>query len=82
CAMVRERIGLAIVNPLTALDFVGQGLEIRPFTASIPFTVSLVKPLHRPASRLVGLFEDALREQASIVEARLAAINAPIAAGP
>ncbi|POD69965.1 LysR family transcriptional regulator [Pseudomonas syringae group genomosp. 3] len=82
CAMVRERIGLAIVNPLTALDFVGQGLEIRPFTASIPFTVSLVKPLHRPASRLVGLFEDALREQASIVEARLAAINVPIAAGP
>ncbi len=76
CAMVRERVGLAIVNPLTALDFVGQGLEVRPFTVSIPFTVSLIKPLHRPASRLVSLFEEALREQAAVVEARLAAISA------
>lgn len=75
CAMVRERVGLAIVNPLTALDFVGQGLEIRPFTVSIPFTVSLIKPLHRPASRLVSLFEEALREQAAAVEARLAALK-------
>lgn len=75
CAMVREGIGLAIVNPLTALDFVDQGLEIRPFTQSIPFTVSIVKPLHRPASRLVSLFEEALREQASRVEARLAALS-------
>jgi len=76
CAMVRERVGLAIVNPLTALDFVGQGLEIRPFSVSIPFTVSLIKPLHRPASRLVNRFEEVLREQASVVEARLAAISA------
>jgi DNA-binding transcriptional LysR family regulator len=75
CALVREGVGLAIVNPLTALDFVGQGLEIRPFTASIPFTVSLVKPLYRPASPLVILFEDALREQAALVEARLATIS-------
>ncbi len=76
CAMVRERVGLAIVNPLTALDFLGQGLEIRPFSVSIPFTVSLIRPLHRPASRLVSLFEDALREQASLVVTRLAAISA------
>lgn len=75
CAMVREGVGLAIVNPLTALDFVGQGLEIRPFSVSIPFTVSLVKPLHRPASPLVSLFEEALREQAGLVEARLAALG-------
>ncbi|EKG35845.1 MULTISPECIES: LysR family transcriptional regulator [Pseudomonas] len=75
CAMVREHVGLAIVNPLTALEFVGQGLEIRQFTASIPFTVSLVKPLYRPASPLVSLFEDALREQAALVDVRLAAID-------
>lgn len=44
-------------------------------TASIPFTVSLVKPLYRPASPLVSLFEDALREQAALVDVRLAEID-------
>ncbi|WP_409277472.1 LysR family transcriptional regulator [Pseudomonas defluvii] len=72
CSMVREGIGLAIVNPLTALDFVGQGVQIRPFTVSIPFTVNIVKPLHRPHSQLVSLFEDALRQQAEAVKAQLA----------
>lgn len=42
--MVGEHVGLVIVNPLIALEFVGQCLEIRQFTASIPLTASLVTP--------------------------------------
>lgn len=72
CAMVREGIGLAIVNPLTALDFADQGLVMRPFSVSIAFTISLIKPLHRPTSPLVALFEETLRGQAQEVMARLA----------
>lgn len=71
CAMVREGIGLAIVNPLTALSFVGQGVEIRPLTISIGFTVSLIKPCHRPASQLLERFEQTLHEHAGQVMTRL-----------
>jgi DNA-binding transcriptional LysR family regulator len=62
--MAREGVGVAIVNPLTALDFAGQGLQIRRFTVSLPFTVNIVKPLHRPLSQLVDVFEQALQKQA------------------
>ncbi len=65
CAMAREGVGVAIVNPLTALDFAGQGLQIRRFTVSLPFTVNVVKPLHRPLSQLVDVFEEALQRQAA-----------------
>ncbi|CDG82180.1 LysR family transcriptional regulator [Janthinobacterium agaricidamnosum] len=71
CAMVREGVGLAIVNPLTALDFAGQGLQMRRFTVSLPFTVNIVKPLHRPLSQLVELLEKALQEHAASVQRRL-----------
>lgn len=71
CAMVREGVGLAIVNPLTALDFAGQGVQIRRFTVSLPFTVNIVRPLHRPQSQLVELFEKALQEQAAGIALRL-----------
>ncbi|MET3131721.1 DNA-binding transcriptional LysR family regulator [Oxalobacteraceae bacterium GrIS 1.11] len=75
CAMVREGVGLAIVNPLTALDFAGHGVQIRPFTVAIPFTVNIVKPLHRPLSQLVDLFEQTLRQQAAGVQRRLAQLD-------
>lgn len=49
CAMVRAGVGLSIVNPLTALDYAASGVLIRPFSIVVPFTVSLIRPLHRPA---------------------------------
>ena len=48
CTFVRQGLGLAIVNPLTALDFIGRGLHIRPLLRSFPFRVNLVFPEHRP----------------------------------
>lgn len=56
CAMVKAGVGLSIVNPLTALDYQGSELVVRPFSEPIPFTVSLIRPLHRPASALVDAF--------------------------
>ena len=44
CAMVRQGLGVAIVNPLTALELAGPKLLIRPLTVAIPFTVSLLLP--------------------------------------
>ncbi|MGI3448683.1 LysR family transcriptional regulator [Citrobacter freundii] len=56
CAMVRAGVGISVVNPLTALDYEHSGIVIRRFSIPVPFTVSLIHPLHRPTSALVDAF--------------------------
>lgn len=56
CAMVRAGAGVSVVNPLTALDYAASGVVVRRFSIDVPFTVSLIRPLHRPASALVETF--------------------------
>ena len=63
CSMVRQGIGIGIVNPLTAWDYVGHGLQLRPLAMPIPFRVHVVRPLHRPGNLLVERFVAALREE-------------------
>ena len=62
CAMVRHGLGLAIVNPLTALALAGpgSGIAVRPLAFSIAFRVFAVRPAHRPGNALVARFEAAL----------------------
>ncbi len=62
CAMVRAGVGISVVNPLTALDYADSGIAIRRFSISVPFTVSLIRPLHRPASALVDAFSAHLQQ--------------------
>lgn len=62
CAMVKAGVGISIVNPLTALDYQGQGLVVKRFSESVPFTVSLIRPLHRPESALVNAFSEHLQQ--------------------
>jgi len=62
CAMVRAGVGISVVNPLTALDYADSGIAIRRFSISVPFTVSLIRPLHRPASALVDTFSAHLQQ--------------------
>jgi len=61
CAMVQAGVGVSIVNPLTALDYYGRGIVVRRFSEEVPFTVSLIRPLHRPASALVSAFSEHLQ---------------------
>lgn len=56
CAMARAGVGVSVVNPLTALDYIDSGIAVRRFSVDVPFTVSLVRPLHRPGSALVDAF--------------------------
>lgn len=44
CAMVRQGLGIAVVNPLTAHAMAGPDLVLRPLAARIPFKVSLLLP--------------------------------------
>ena len=74
CEMVRQGLGLAIVNPLTALACSGRGLELRRFSVSVPFSVSVLKPLYRPAQALSEALLACLRAEVDAVRARLAAM--------
>jgi DNA-binding transcriptional LysR family regulator len=71
CALVRQGLGVAIVNPLTALELAGPGLHLRPLSASIPFAVTLVVPQLRPSSPLCDAFVRCLHQAAKDLQARL-----------
>lgn len=72
CAMVRAGAGVSIVNPFTALDYAASGIGIRPFSVAVPFTVSLIQPLHRPSSALVSAFIEHLQRTVQDFPAQLA----------
>lgn len=76
CAMVRAGVGVSVVNPLTALDYASSGVVVRPFSIDVPFTVSLIRPLHRPASALVDAFSAHLQQTVSRIIAPLEAVLA------
>lgn len=71
CALVREGLGIAVVNPLSALEYAGHGLVLRRFSVSIPFRVSLVRPEFRPSTPLAETFAQALRIEAATLLASL-----------
>ncbi|MFV3405847.1 LysR family transcriptional regulator [Pseudomonas sp. NY15463] len=72
CAMVRQGLGVAIINPLSGLEAGQGGLIMRRLSVSVPYRVMLILPEHRPASAVVGPLCDALREQARAMAAQLA----------
>ncbi|MBC7957769.1 MAG: LysR family transcriptional regulator [Cytophagales bacterium] len=77
CALVRQGLGVAIVNPLTAMELAGAGLQVRPLSVSIPFAVTLVVPQLRPASPLRDGFIDCLRQAAVTLQTHLAKLSKP-----
>nr|WP_315400847.1 LysR family transcriptional regulator [uncultured Duganella sp.] len=74
CATVNLGVGVAIVNPLTALEYAGNGLRIRRFSHPVPYSVNLVTPLFRPEAPGVERFIDALRASCRQIDEELAAI--------
>ncbi|EEN0111007.1 LysR family transcriptional regulator [Salmonella enterica] len=78
CAMVRAGAGVSIVNPLTALDYAASGVAVRRFSIDVPFTVSLIRPLHRPASALVDTFSKHLQTHLSRLVEPLEVILGPM----
>ncbi|WP_437889850.1 LysR family transcriptional regulator [Phytobacter sp. V91] len=74
CAMVRAGVGISVVNPLTALDYAASGVVVRRFSIEVPFTVSLIRPLHRPASALVQEFSRHLQAAMPLITRQLNAV--------
>lgn len=71
CQFVSKGAGLAIINPLTALDFIDQGLQIRPLSVSYPFTINILLPLHRPFNPFLDDFINALEAEVSQIKEKL-----------
>lgn len=71
CALVRQQVGVAIVNPLTALELAGPDLQIRRLSVSIPFHVGLVIPELRATNPLRAPFIEALHEAARELRTRI-----------
>ena len=80
CAMVMQGLGLAIVNPLTALAQsralgLSGALVIRPFSVSISYEISLIRPLYRAASPQLDAMANALEEEAKYLSDQLAQLR-------
>lgn len=71
CAMVRQGLGLAIVNPLTALECRGNGLEVRPLGVALEFRVSLLLPSIAAPHPLREALVQALGQASTQLEKRL-----------
>lgn len=75
CAMIKAGVGISVVNPLTALDYVDSGVLIKKFSVAVPFTVSLIRPRHRPASALVDAFISHLQQQSEQLSQQIPALR-------
>ncbi|KTC45111.1 transcriptional regulator [Pseudomonas fluorescens ABAC62] len=61
CFFVQQNVGVGIINPLTALSFANQGVCLRRFSVSIPFSVNLITPLYRPQTSVATAFIDEMK---------------------
>ncbi|MFO5759625.1 LysR family transcriptional regulator, partial [Klebsiella pneumoniae] len=56
------------------LDIADGGVVVRRFSVEVPFTVSLIRPLHRPRSALVDAFVAHLQQSLPQILTPLASV--------
>ena len=62
CGLVLKGVGVSIINPVTAIDFIDRDLVMRRFEPEVQFEYYLFLPLHRPLSRVAKSFISMLEE--------------------
>jgi DNA-binding transcriptional LysR family regulator len=63
CALVREGLGVGVVNPLTAIDYVGERLVVRALDCAAEFTSVLIIPPGKPLSKAAQTLLATMRVQ-------------------
>lgn len=63
CELVRNGIGIAIVNPVTACDYRGTGIVFRPFSERVEFAALTVWPAGAPLSAFARSFLANMRKR-------------------
>ena len=81
CECVRQGLGLSVLNPLTALRFSGQGLQLRRLRVSVPYRVYRVQAQLRSRHALLEVFIDSLAAEAQAQALALQAVLQPDTAG-
>lgn len=62
CALVARGLGVAIVNPIAARDFMHLPVVAKPFRPVVEHSATLIYPRGQPADRLVRSFVQTLKE--------------------
>lgn len=68
CSLVAVGLGVSIVDPFTASNFIGKGLVMKPFRPIINFDFGILLPIQRPRSSIVDEFIEVVRECARAFE--------------
>lgn len=68
CALVEQGVGVGLVNPITALQWLARGIAVRRLSVSIPFVVGICRPLGRPESRLAARVTQLLLDECTSVQ--------------
>jgi DNA-binding transcriptional LysR family regulator len=61
CALAARGVGVSIVEPFTARDYVRDGIAIVPFEPRIRYLFRAMRPRHRKPSRLADAFLEAVK---------------------
>jgi DNA-binding transcriptional LysR family regulator len=72
CELVRAGIGISLVNPVTACDYLHAGIVFRPFSERLAFTALTALPPGQPSSPLVRALPGAMRKRLQADMNRLA----------
>jgi DNA-binding transcriptional LysR family regulator len=67
CLLVAERVGVSLVDPLSASEFTGRGVVFRPFRPNIFFEAVILTPSGRPMSALANEAIDICRAAMSAI---------------
>ncbi len=62
CSLVGLGLGVSIVSPMVALEYLHTGIETRPFRPEIRFSTYSLLPADRPRSLLTQRFGEMIHE--------------------
>ncbi len=63
CGLVASGAGVSIIDPFSALEFVGRGIVARPFAPCIQFEFVVLRSAHRALSHLAQEFVEEFRTE-------------------
>lgn len=63
CEMALCGLGVGLVNPITALDYVGRGIVVRKFSVDVPFACLLAMPAGKVLSGTAKTLLSLMRQQ-------------------
>jgi DNA-binding transcriptional LysR family regulator len=74
CSLVAHGLGVSIVNPVSALHALAQGIELRPFSVSIPYIVGIYMPPHRQYPNFARSFGEYCAQSLESIKRKIAEV--------